>query len=514
MRGARRKLGGARQPRVIPTVFATTAREFSRRFDRLVPLARWLQIDFMDGVFVPSSSVPIASVPELAQYRAVFEAHLMMREPRQYFPLLWEKGFARVIVHVEVHAGREDVRETILRARALGLEPVLALNVETPVEAVLPFTQLVDGVLFMGVPPGAEGQSFRPAVFEKIEQLRALDEELWVQVDGGVTPVVARHLASLGVNAVNSGSFISVSPEPRKALALLERAMRSRRQQPLRPRRLPVRELQLKANTIRQLVVTMIAHAHSGHIACSLGLADIFATLYFHVLRYDPVRPEHPGRDFLFVSNGHCCPAWYATLAEAGFFPRDELFTLRQLGSRLQGHPHVGEVPGVENSSGPLAQGLSQAAGAAKALLIDGRPNRVFCVCSDGEHDEGQHWEAVLFAAQYRLDNLVCIVDRNNIQIDGFTDHVMNLEPLAAKYRAFNWQVLECDGHDIAALLRALREAVATRGRPTVIIARTTPGKGVRLFEGDPRWHGRVPSAEETGKALRELARSAEVLHG
>ncbi|RME30807.1 hypothetical protein D6789_04575 [Candidatus Woesearchaeota archaeon] len=505
-------------PVVIPTVFATKPSEFHKRFELVTQLARQhqaeVQIDFMDGQFVRHSSPPISSVPALPS-ELVFEAHLMLREPRHCLPLLKEKGFARVIVHVEAHHDREDVRETVLRARALRLSPLLALNPTTPLEEVLPFTRLIDGVLFLGVEPGAEHQHFITSVYEKVEQLRALDEQVWIQVDGGVTPVVAKHLAALGVNAVNSGSYVSASQDPAQRLALLEQAMRVPRKRALLQRRkLPLHDIRLKANTIRQRVVTMLAHAQSGHTAGSLGMADVLATLYFHVLKYDPARPEHPDRDYVFLSNGHICPVWYATLAEAGFFPSDDLFTFRRINASLQGHPHVGATPGVENSGGPLAQGLSQAAGAAKALRIDGKQNRVFCLCSDGEHDEGQAWEAALFAAHHKLDNLICIMDRNNIQIDGFTDHVMNLEPLAAKYRAFNWNVYEVDGHDVAALLRTIGKAMLLSGKPTMIIAKTIPGKGVREFEGKPEWHGKPPSEEQAGRALRELERERKRLEG
>lgn len=505
---------------VIPAVLASTLREFHKRLAAATGIADHIQIDIMDGAFVPERSVALGDLPNLHDREnpfgeKSFEAHLMVREPRSLLPIVEQKGFTRVVLHVEAHRDADDVRESVLRARSIGLTPLLALNASTPLEHILPFTKLVAGIQCMGIEPGAMGRPFVPQVYEKVEQLRELDGELWLQVDGGVTPVVAKHLAELGVNAVNSGSFVTTSANPKQAFAQLERAMRvPPKHNRLRRRKLPPRELRLMANTLRQQVVTMLAHAQSGHTAGALGMADLFAALYFHVLRYDPERPEHPDRDYLFLSNGHICPVWYAVLAEAGFIARDELFTFRRIDAPLQGHPHVGATPGVENSGGPLAQGLSQAAGAAKALKLMGKRNRVFCVCSDGEHDEGQSWEAALFAAHHRLDNLICIMDRNNIQIDGFTDHVLGLEPLAKKYRAFNWEVVEVDGHDIGAVLRAIERAEHIRGNPTMIIAKTTPGKGVKEFEDKPEWHGKPPSEQQAGAALRQLERERRRLEG
>jgi len=270
------------------------------------------------------------------------------------------------------------------------------------------------------------------------------------------------------------------------------------------------KEFALIANDLRQDIVRMLVEAKSGHTAGPLGMADIFAVLYFAHARVDPAKPAWEGRDYILVSNGHICPVWYATLARKGFFPADQLMSFRKINSLLQGHPHVGPIPGVENSGGPLAQGLSQAAGVALALRIDKRPNRVYCICSDGEHDEGQAWEAALFAAFHRLGNLSLIMDRNNIQIDGPTDRVMGLEPLADKYRAFGWHVVEIDGHDIGEIRNALRKADEETERPTMIIAKTVPGKGVREFENNYEWHGKPPSAEQGARALLELQEERE----
>lgn len=259
------------------------------------------------------------------------------------------------------------------------------------------------------------------------------------------------------------------------------------------------------AARIREGVVETLVMAGSGHSAGPLGMADIFAALYFSVLNHNPKRPNLPDRDRLVLSNGHICPVQYVALAHAGYFPIEELKTLRKINSRLQGHPHRGSLPGVETTSGPLGSGLAQACGMALAARLDGKKHRIYCVTSDGEHDEGNHWEAVLFAAKNRLGNLTAIVDRNNIQIDGKTEDVMPLEPLDKKYEAFNWNVIEVDGHNIGEFIDAVFEAKAIWERPTVIIAHTIPGKGVSFMEKDYKWHGKAPNREEAKEALREL---------
>ncbi|MDE2573244.1 MAG: transketolase [bacterium] len=268
--------------------------------------------------------------------------------------------------------------------------------------------------------------------------------------------------------------------------------------------------LQEKATAIRRDIIEMLAQAKSGHTAGSLDMADVFAVMYFHVLRHDPANPLWEDRDRLILSAGHICPVRYAAMAEAGYFPRAELATLRALGSRLQGHPERKYLPALETTSGPLGGGLAQGAGMAYAAKMDAKSWRVYIVTSDGEHQAGLHWEAVLFAGKNKLDNVVCIVDRNFIQIDGSTEQVMPLEPLRDKYEAFNWNVLEIDGNDIAALCDAADRARSTAGKPTVIIARTVPGKGVSFIEGDFRWHGKPPTKEEAELALRELSTVGE----
>lgn len=266
-----------------------------------------------------------------------------------------------------------------------------------------------------------------------------------------------------------------------------------------------IAQLEKIANDIRQDIIKMLVEAGSGHSAGPLGMADVFTSLYFAVLNHNPKKPNWEDRDRVFLSNGHICPVWYTTLAHAGYIPREEIYTLRKINSRLQGHPHVGTTPGVENTGGPLGQGLSQAIGAALAAKMDGKKHWIYALMSDGEHDEGQTWEAVLFAAKEKLGNLTAIIDRNNIQIDGFTEDVMPLEPLKEKYEAFGWHVQEVDGNNIQAVIDACHEAKAVFNRPSVIIALTIPGKGVDFMEKDWAWHGKPPKPDEAKIALKEL---------
>ncbi len=269
-----------------------------------------------------------------------------------------------------------------------------------------------------------------------------------------------------------------------------------------------VKFLETKANEIRQSIIRMLLSAGSGHTAGPLGMADIFTALYFHLLKHDPQNPQWEDRDRLILSNGHICPVLYATMAHAGYFPVDELQTLRKFGSRLQGHPHREWLPGIETSSGPLGSGLSQAIGMALADRIDrGRSSdrTFYCLMGDGELDCGQIWEAAMLAGKEKIHNLIGIIDRNNIQIDGFTEDIMPLDPLADKFRAFNWQVLEIDGHNFEAIVDAVLQAKAIFSKPSMIIAHTIPGKGVPDFERKYEWHGKPPNKEEGDMAMKEL---------
>lgn len=265
------------------------------------------------------------------------------------------------------------------------------------------------------------------------------------------------------------------------------------------------KHLEEKAREIRETIIKMLVAAGSGHTAGPLGLADIFAAFYFHILKHDPKRPSWSERDWLILSNGHTVPVRYAAMAHAGYFSLEECMTLRKFGSRLQGHPERTRLSGLETTSGPLGEGLSQAAGIAYAHQMDKKKNWIYCVMSDGEQEEGNTWEAVMFAGKYKLGNLTAVMDRNNIQIDGMTEDVMPLDSLADKYKAFNWHVLEVDGHNIRQFIDAVEEAKAIVEKPTLIIAHTIPGKDVPEIEYDFRWHGKPPTKEEGKQFLKEL---------
>lgn len=267
-----------------------------------------------------------------------------------------------------------------------------------------------------------------------------------------------------------------------------------------------IADLELKAEAIREDIIRMLEHAGSGHSAGPLGLADIFTALYFDILKHNPKQPDWNERDILLLSNGHTVPVRYAAMAHAGYFEREELMTLRQLGSRLQGHPERTKLPGLENTSGPLGCGLSQGAGMALAMRMNKDVHRyVYVVMGDGELDEGNIWEAAMLAAKYKLGNLIGIIDRNNIQIDGPTEEVMPLESLEAKWEAFGWHVLSVDGNNIEAFIDACAMARALVNKPVMIIAHTIPGKGVDFMEGDYHWHGMPPDSKQAKEALHEL---------
>jgi transketolase len=266
-----------------------------------------------------------------------------------------------------------------------------------------------------------------------------------------------------------------------------------------------IKILEGKAEQIRETIIEMLVAAGSGHTAGPLGMADIFAALYFHVLKHDPKNPDWPDRDRLLLSNGHIVPVRYAAMAHAGYFPVEECFTLRKFGSRLQGHPERTRLPGLETTSGPLGEGLSQANGIAYAFRMDAKPQRVYVVMGDGEQNEGNVWEAIMWAGKNRLHNITAIIDRNNIQIDGMTEDIMPLESLRAKYEAFNWHVIEIDGHNIREFIDAVEESKAIYEKPTLILAHTIPGKGVPEIEFDYRWHGKPPTAEEGTQFLKDI---------
>ena len=264
-------------------------------------------------------------------------------------------------------------------------------------------------------------------------------------------------------------------------------------------------ELTAKARRIRRHIIAMVTEAQSGHPGGSLSSVEILTALYFSVMRHDPEKPDWPERDRFVLSKGHCTPVLYGALAESGYFPVDEILTFRQLNSRLQGHPKIGTIPGIEMSGGSLGQGLSYSIGQCLAARLDGRDYRVYCLLGDGECQEGQTWESFMCAPFHQLDRLVAIIDRNGVQNDWFVNETMEIDPLDAKLAAFGWHVVSVDGHDLRQLLDALEEAKGVTGRPTAIIAKTVKGKGVSFMENDPSWHGKAPSAEQMEQALAEI---------
>jgi len=266
-----------------------------------------------------------------------------------------------------------------------------------------------------------------------------------------------------------------------------------------------ISQLEKKANEIRQDIIKLLVEAGSGHTAGPLGMTDIFTALYFKVLKHNPKNPHWKERDRLILSNGHICPVRYTTMAHAGYFPKSWLKSFRKIDSKLEGHPSFKKLPAMETSSGPLGEGLSQACGFALAARMDKAKYRVWCLTSDGEHQEGMTWEAAMLAAKYRLTNLTQIIDRNNIQIDGVTEDIMPLEPLRKKYEAFGWHVIEMNPHDMKEVVSTLEGVKGIQEKPVCIIANTIPGKGVSFMENDYKWHGVSPNEEQAAKALKEL---------
>jgi len=266
-----------------------------------------------------------------------------------------------------------------------------------------------------------------------------------------------------------------------------------------------IEELYKTSNKLKQTVIDMLTEAGSGHTAGSLGTAEVFTALYFQILNIDPKKPYKKDRDRFLLSNGHICPIWYATLSERGFFPKSELWKLRKINSKLQGHPKKNSLPGIENTSGSLGQGLSQAIGVAIAAKMDNLDYRIYCMTGDGELNEGQIWESAMFAPNKKLNNITWIIDRNNIQSDGKTEDVMPLENLKDKLESFNWFVIEINGHSIEEIISACKMAKSITQRPTAIIAHTIPGEGIEFMENNYQWHGKVPSKKEAIAAKEEL---------
>ncbi len=265
-----------------------------------------------------------------------------------------------------------------------------------------------------------------------------------------------------------------------------------------------------KATAIRETIIRMLVASGSGHTAGPLGMADIFAAFYFHILNHDPKNTDWPERDRLILSHGHITPVRYSAMAHAGYFPVEECLTLRKFGSRLQGHPERDMLPGIETTSGPLGSGLSQAAGIAYGARMDKKKFFTYCFMSDGEQQEGNTWEGAMFVGANRLSNLIAVLDRNNIQITGDTEDILPLEPLRAKYEAFNWHVIEIDGHNLEEIVDAVEEAKAIKEKPTLILAHTIPGKGVKEIERNYVWHGTPPKKEQEESFIAQIREAAK----
>jgi transketolase len=272
-----------------------------------------------------------------------------------------------------------------------------------------------------------------------------------------------------------------------------------------------VEALEQKCKDVRKDILVMLKESGSGHSGGSLSCVEIMTALYYYKMKVNPTNPDWEGRDYFILSKGHVCPTLYAVMAHAGFLPIEELKTLRKFGSRLQGHPHKEKLPGLENSSGSLGQGLSIANGIAMALKIDKKPNRVYCLMGDGEIQEGQVWEAAMTAAHYGLDNVCAIIDYNNLEIDGYVEEVMGIHPVDKKWESFNWHVHECDGNDLASVMWTLDHASQMKRKPSLILAHTTKGRGVSFMEDVDLWHGKVPSAEQLDQALNQLGGTCSV---
>jgi transketolase len=280
------------------------------------------------------------------------------------------------------------------------------------------------------------------------------------------------------------------------------------------PDRASRRPLEQAALRVRRDILEMVYRAQSGHVGGSLGATEILVALYRQLMRHDRLRPEWPDRDRFILSKGHCTPVYYATLADCGYFPREDLWTFRRPGSHLQGHPYAPKTPGVDVSTGTLGLGISTGAGMALAAKLQGADHRIFVLCGDGEVQEGQVWEAAMFANKYRLGNLVVFIDRNYLQTDGNSEQIMPLDPLAPKWQAFGWRTLEIDGHSFPEIIAAAESAAAHPHQPTMIIARTVKGKGVPFMEGEAVWHGTPPNEEQFERAMAALAGPAEGRHG
>jgi transketolase len=520
---------------VIPAILVKSREELLVHIEKVKPNVKTVHIDIMDNIFVPNKSIGLESLTDLPTGIS-YEFHWMVQDPENWISKV--PGKHMHLIHVETISDWNKIE----RALAADGEIGLAINPPTPVEKLYPYINKkeVKKVLFMTVNPGFSGQKYIAEVESKVQTIRTKFPKLEIEVDGGINPETSERASEAGANNLAASSSIFMAKNiPEAVQNIYESGIRgTNKSQSIRWEKMTaeydvpkldaeppkqtlldlnpsvgvgatkiadIKELYLISNNIRQSIVKMLHAAKSGHPAGAMGLADVFAALYFNVLNHDPNNPNWEGRDRFVLSNGHVCPALYASMAESGYFPKEELMTLRKLGSRLQGHPHRETLPGIENSSGPLGQGLSIAVGMALVAKREKKSWRVYCVCSDGEHNEGQMWEAALLASKFKLGNLVAIMDRNNIQIDGFTEDVLPIEPLEEKYRAFGWHVINIDGHNIQQIILACNEAKTIIDKPTMIIAHTIPGKDISFMEFITEWHGKSPGDKEATTALEDL---------
>jgi transketolase len=520
---------------VIPAILVKSREDLLAHIEKVKPSVTTVHIDIMDNIFVPNNTIGLESLSNLPS-GILYEFHWMVKDPENWISKV--PGKHTHLVHVETISDWKKIEEACTACGKIGL----AINPPTPIEKLYPYitNKEVEKVLIMTVNPGFYGQKYIAEVESKIRALRAKFPKLKIEVDGGINPETSERASEAGANVLAASSAIFMAKSiPEAVQNIYESGIRGSTKsqscswenmtadvnvpklvtEPSKQMLLEINpsnevgavkitditKLYLLSNNIRQSIVKMLHAAKSGHPAGAMGLADVFSALYFNVLAHDPKNPNWENRDRCILSNGHVCPVLYATIAEAGYFPKEELMTLRKLGSRLQGHPHRETLPGIENSSGPLGQGLSIAVGMALVAKREKKSWRVYCICSDGEHNEGQIWEAVLLASKFKLGNLVAIMDRNNIQIDGFTEDVLPLESLEEKYRAFGWHVINIDGHNIQQIISACNEAKTIIDKPTMIIAHTVPGKDISFMEFITEWHGKSPGDKETTTALEDL---------
>lgn len=523
---------------VVPAILPSSKRELLEKLEAFsqIPSVNRIQIDVVDGRFASPASWSYSAPQEFLKmvkdgemlphlHRIEYEMDLMCIDAEQEIESWLALGASRLTFHVESIINLQKFLTSVRKRYGAGFASLIsfgiAINVASDMSLIEQCLGEIDYVQFMGISKiGRQGQPFDQRTFKKILAFHSRHPEIPLQVDGGVTLDIAEKLMMFGASNLIVGSALTRGCDPATVIEEFEKL-----QNPYfsldtfktaTPANDEIKKIKEKAESIRETIINMLVAAGSGHTAGALGMADIFATLYFHILNHDPKNPEWAERDRLVLSNGHICPVLYATMAHAGYFPIEECLTLRKFDSRLQGHPERVRLPGIETTSGPLGEGLSQAAGMAYAFRMDlptGRQvtnkQRVYCVMSDGEQEEGSTWEAVMFIGKNRLAGLTAIMDRNNIQIDGRTEDIMPLESIADKYRAFNWHVIEIDGHDIPQFIQAVGEAKTVLEKPTLIIAHTTPGKGVRDIENDYLWHGKTPTKKEGERFIKEIRASS-----